>query len=115
MGVSKDLVAASAPPIVLAVLSQGEDYGYSILRRIADASGGNLEWSEGMMYPLLHRLERLGLFTSRWGTGDGARRRKYYSITDLGRGELAGQAVQWRIVLDTLHELSPRTADGGIA
>ena len=57
MQLPKDLVAASATPLILGVLSGGEDYGYSLLRRIAGASAGQLEWSEGMLYPLLHRLE----------------------------------------------------------
>jgi DNA-binding PadR family transcriptional regulator len=110
MRVSKDLVAASATPIVLGVLSAGEDYGYSLLRRIAEASGGALEWSEGMLYPLLHRLERQGLIASRWGEApEGGRRRKYYAITELGRAELAGQASQWRAVVDTLESILPGT------
>lgn len=108
MKLTKDLVAASATPIVLGVLATGEDYGYSILRRIAEASGGQLEWSEGMLYPLLHRLERQGLIAARWGEAPNGRRRKYYSITPDGTAELSGQAVQWRAVVDTLEGLLPR-------
>lgn len=110
MRLTKDLVAASATPMVLGVLAGGEDYGYSILRRISEASGGRLEWSEGMLYPLLHRLERQGLVDARWGEAPNGRRRKYYAITADGRAELAGQAAQWRTVVDTLEGLLPRTA-----
>ncbi len=108
MRLTKDLVAASATPIVLGVLATGEDYGYSILRKITDASGGQLEWSEGMLYPLLHRLERQGLVVARWGDALSGRRRKYYAITPAGRAELSGQAAQWRTVVDTLEGLLPR-------
>ena len=107
MKLSKDLVAASATPIVRGVLATGEDYGYSILRRMTDASGGRLEWSEGMLYPLLHRLEQQGLITARWGAAPNGRRRKYYAITPDGTAELGGQAAQWRAVVDTLEGLLP--------
>lgn len=107
MRLTKDLVAASATPIVLGVLSNGEDYGYSILRRITTASGGQLEWSEGMLYPLLHRLERQGFISARWGEAPNGRRRKYYAITADGQTELTGQAAQWRTVVDTLEGLLP--------
>ncbi len=107
MRLSKDLVAASATPIVLGVLSRGDDYGYSLLRRITNVSGGQLEWSEGMLYPLLHRLEQQGLIRARWGVSPEGRRRKYYAITASGRQELAGQASQWRVVTQTLGQLLP--------
>src|SRR4029453_13500746 len=57
--VTKDLVAASATPMVLGILAEGDSYGYAILRRINELSGGELDWTEGLLYPLLHRLERL--------------------------------------------------------
>lgn len=91
MNLTKDLVAASATPIILGVLTAGEDYGYSILRRITEASAGRIEWSEGMLYPLLHRLEHQGLITARWGEATLGRRRKYYSITPQGTAELTGR------------------------
>ena len=56
MRIDKDLVAASATPLVLAILADGESYGYAILKRVRELSGGELEWTDGMLYPLLHRL-----------------------------------------------------------
>ena len=61
MDINKDLVAASATPLVLAILAERDSYGYAILKRVSELSGGRLEWSDGMLYPVLHRLERLGL------------------------------------------------------
>ena len=66
MRIGKDLVAAAATPMVLGILAEGESYGYAILQRVSELSGGELEWSDGMLYPLLHRLERLGHVESAW-------------------------------------------------
>ena len=101
MQVTKDLVAASATPMVLGILVRGESYGYAILKQINEMSGGELAWTEGLLYPLLHRLERLGHIESSWHTPEG-RRRKYYRITDQGRAELAEQRRQWAAVVNTL-------------
>lgn len=105
MEIGKDLVAASSAPLVLAILAEGDDYGYAILQRIARVSSGRLEWSEGLLYPLLHRLERLGHVESSWVAVDGARRRKYYRLTTAGRQALAEHRAQWDAVTDTLGRL----------
>jgi DNA-binding PadR family transcriptional regulator len=103
--VAKDLVAASATPMVLGILAEGASYGYAILRRINELSGGELDWTEGLLYPLLHRLERLGYAESSWQSVAGERRRKYYRITDKGLAELAEQRRQWGTVTDALKEI----------
>ncbi|WP_294180234.1 PadR family transcriptional regulator [uncultured Schumannella sp.] len=95
MRIDKDLVAAIATPLVLAILSEGENYGYAILRRVTELSGGELEWTDGMLYPLLHRLHRLGYVTTEWRSSDEGRRRKYYAITPDGRRALGEQRSQW--------------------
>ena len=80
MNIDKDLVAASATPLVLAILAEGESYGYAILKRVREISGGDLEWTDGMLYPLLHRLDRLGFVTTEWRPHEGRSRR--ISITN---------------------------------
>ncbi|MFF7446633.1 MULTISPECIES: helix-turn-helix transcriptional regulator [unclassified Streptomyces] len=105
MKVTKDLVAASATPMVLGILAEGESYGYAILRRINQLSGGELDWTEGLLYPLLHRLERLGHVESSWQSVTGERRRKYYRVTDSGLAELAEQRRQWDTVVDALRKV----------
>jgi PadR family transcriptional regulator, regulatory protein PadR len=102
MNINKDLVAASATPLVLAILAEDESYGYSILKRVRELSGGDLEWTDGMLYPLLHRLLRLGYVTTEWRTPTGGRRRRYYAITDDGRATLAEQQRQWVTVTRAL-------------
>jgi PadR family transcriptional regulator PadR len=103
MELGKDLVAASATPLVLAILLEGDSYGYAIIKRVAALSGGHLQWTDGMLYPVLHRLERQGLVSTRWGTSETGRRRKYYRITRPGRLQLAAQQQQWRVVDETLR------------
>ena len=84
--INKDLIAASSTPIVLAILAEEDSYGYAILRRVRELSGGRMEWTDGMLYPVLHRLERLGLVEARWEVAGSRRRRKYYGITSRGTG-----------------------------
>ncbi|MEP7216895.1 MAG: PadR family transcriptional regulator [Anaerolineaceae bacterium] len=101
--IAKDLVAASAMPLVLAILDEGESYGYAILKRIDDLSGGEMEWTDGMLYPLLHRLDRLGYVEARWDSPPGGRRRRYYCITPGGRVALSEQRRQWQVVSGALQ------------
>jgi PadR family transcriptional regulator PadR len=107
MHIDKDLVAASATPLVLAILAEGESYGYAVLKRVRALSGGELEWTDGMLYPLLHRLSRLGYVTTEWRTPPEGRRRKYYAITDGGRAALADQHRQWLTVTRALNDVWP--------
>src|SRR5688572_17330417 len=100
---SKDLVAASSRPLVLAVLAKAENYGYALLREVESLSGGALTWREGMLYPVLHRLEREGLVESTWKTADSGKRRKYYAITDSGLRALEGERAAWEAVNATLR------------
>jgi PadR family transcriptional regulator PadR len=102
MDVGKDLVAASATPLVLAILAEGDSYGYAIIKRVAELSGGRMQWTDGMLYPVLHRLERQGFVAAKWSTSETGRKRKYYRITKEGRAELAAQRQQWKAVDGTL-------------
>jgi PadR family transcriptional regulator PadR len=107
MRIDKDLVAASATPLVLAILAEDESYGYAILKRVRALSAGELEWTDGMLYPLLHRLHRLGYVTTEWRTPPEGRRRKYYVITDDGRAALADQRLQWATITRALNDVWP--------
>lgn len=102
MNINKDLIAASSTPIVLAILAEGDSYGYAILKRVQDLSGGRMEWTDGMLYPVLHRLERLGHVKARWGVSETGRRRKYYRLTPQGVAQLKEERLQWQAVQATL-------------
>jgi DNA-binding PadR family transcriptional regulator len=103
--IDKDLVAASATPLVLAILAEGESYGYAILRRVRELSDGDLEWTDGMLYPLLQRLHRLEYVTAEWRTPPEGRRRRYYAMTDVGHAALADHQRQWLVVTRTLGDV----------
>ncbi|MFV0634497.1 PadR family transcriptional regulator [Demequina sp.] len=109
MDIPKDLVAASAAPLVLSILAEGDSYGYAIIKRVGELSGGDLEWTDGLLYPLLHRLERQGLVDSRWGASDTGRRRKYYSLTPQGDTAITQHRAQWAAVSAALEAAWDRT------
>ena len=123
MHIDKDLVAASATPLVLGILADGESYGYAIVKRVNELSDGQMQWTDGMLYPLLHRLERLGHVEASWGVSDVGRRRKHYAITPAGREALAERQAQWGVVADALQKVwsdardtqAPRTVAEGWA
>ena len=95
MATSKDLIAASATPLVLSILSHGDSYGYEIIQKVRDLSDGEMQWKDGMLYPILHRLEEKGFIKSYWGTADSGRRRKYYRLQKRGSQELREQRRSW--------------------
>ena len=103
VAINKDLTAAASTPLVLAILSEGDSYGYAILQRVREVSLGQMEWTDGMLYPVLHRLERLGFIEARWEQAETGRKRKYYRVTDAGRAQLAEERRQWQAVDDALR------------
>ncbi len=102
MEFSKDLVAASSIPLILSILQKDASYGYAILKTVAKISNNSLEWSDGMLYPVLHRLENQALIESFWKTANNGRNRKYYKITEQGINHLEEQKEQWQVIYHTL-------------
>jgi len=107
MEIGKDLTAASSTPMVLAILAEGDSYGYAILQRVRELSTGRMGWTDGMLYPVLHRLERLGFIAARWEVAESGRRRKYYRITHQGRAQLMEERRQWQAVDAALRCIWP--------
>lgn len=104
MNISKDLMAASAIPLILAILKKEDSYGYQMIKEVKILSANDLEWSEGMLYPVLHRLEEKELIESYWQTQTGKRKRKYYRITQNGLAELEAQKKQWQVIQQALNK-----------
>jgi PadR family transcriptional regulator, regulatory protein PadR len=102
---TKDLVAASVRPLLLSILADGESYGYELLQRVRELSEGGIEWSDGMLYPVLHRLQREGLIQSEWKASETGRERKYYSLSHAGRKALLKEREQWLTVHNSLCKL----------
>ncbi|ELR71529.1 Transcriptional regulator, PadR family [Fulvivirga imtechensis AK7] len=111
--ISKNLTAATTRPIILSILKQGSSYGYLIIKKIKEMSGGRMEFSDGMLYPVLHRLEKDGLIQSNWTVSDDTRPRKYYEITEAGKQALIEEKEQWQqvhAVLEKLWNVKPSTS-----
>ena len=105
---TKELVAASTVPLVLSVLTEGESYGYALIQRVRELSGGQIEWTEGMLYPVLHWMEKEGLIESQWREAETGRKRKYYRLRKAGRKALQAEKTQWLTVHETLTRLWKR-------
>ena len=105
MKLEKDLVAASSVPLILSILSESDSYGYAIIQRVKELSGGKIEWTDGMLYPVLHRLEAQGAIRARWKVAESGRRRKYYAINREGRKTLEEHKAQWQIVHGALASI----------
>ncbi len=104
--ISKTLMAASTRPVILAILSRDKDYGYSIIQKVKAASDGGIEWSDGMLYPVLQRMEMDRLISSEWIAVDNGRPRHYYHITELGRQALAVEMTSWQKILNAMVHFS---------
>jgi len=102
---SRELTAASTKPIVLGILAQGESYGYDIIQQVKTLSGDQIQWAEGALYPVLHRLERQGLIESFWRVSEQGRKRKYYRPTRDGRRAFAQEHMQWQLATQMLSQL----------
>lgn len=103
--ISKELVGASAIPIILSILDKNESYGYEIMQSVKELSGNRIEWKEGSLYPVLHKLEKNGLIKSLWKMAENGRHRKYYAINKKGRKALQDEIDNWTLVHNMLTEL----------
>jgi PadR family transcriptional regulator len=110
--ISKALTGASTKPIILAILKRGESYGYEIIQQVKDFTGGELDWSEPMLYPFLKRLERDGLIKSQWRLSAVGPLRKYYRLTKQGLAELESEKSQWLKVHSALTALWEPLGEG---
>ena len=104
--ISKELTAASSIPIILSIVNQGETYGYEIIRKVALLSEGEVQWTDGMLYPVLHKLENKGFIKAEWRIApETNRKRKYYSITNKGKKQLQSVQNQWQTMNELVSKL----------
>jgi PadR family transcriptional regulator, regulatory protein PadR len=103
--VAKELVAASTEPLILSLLSRGESYGYALSQEVRRLSGDRIEWTDGMLYPVLHRMEENGWIKSRWVEIENGRKRKYYSLKKAGLRTLQEKREQWTLVSSVFRGL----------
>jgi len=103
--ISKELVGASAIPIILSILDKSESYGYEIMQSVKELSDNRIEWKEGSLYPVLHKLEKNGLIKSLWKMAENGRHRKYYAINKKGRKALQDEIDNWNLVHNMLSDM----------
>ncbi len=106
---TKELAAASTVPLVLSVLTEGENYGYALIQRVRELSGGKIEWTEGMLYPVLHWMEKEAMIESEWRAAETGRKRKYYRLRKEGRKALQEEKLRWLTVHETMAKLWKQT------
>ena len=90
-----ELMKGAMTYLVLAILRDGEQYGYQIAVHIGERSGGTFAPSEGSLYPALQRLEHRGDIASEWRSTENNRRARYYTITRQGRRALGQEVDRW--------------------
>ncbi len=111
MKINKDLTAAAAGPLVLKILKKEESYGYDIMKTVHLLSENRWEWTEGMLYPILHRLEKQGYTESFWKAAPTGRKRKYYRITVAGNEALDELDRQWDLISGIYDKASENMED----
>ena len=102
----------STEALILSLLAERPMYGYLLAQELERRSEGYFDMQEGLLYPALHRMEKDGLLTGEWRTVAGARRRKYYLITDRGREVLDALVAEWATFTEKLMRLIGGPGDG---
>lgn len=90
-----ELLKGTLDVLLLKALVWGPLHGYAVARWVEDATSGTLQVEEGALYHALHRLEKASAVTSEWGLSESNRRAKYYTLTPLGRAQLAAKTETW--------------------
>lgn len=95
MSKPSDLVQGTLDLLLLKILALEPLHGWAISQRLKQISGDVLQVSDGSLYPALHKLEQEGWITAEWKTSELGRRAKFYSLTRLGRRQLARESANW--------------------
>lgn len=103
MKIEKSLLSGSTPMLVLSLLKDGDKYGYEMADELARRSDHTLELKEGTLYPLLHTLEKNGMVKSYTKEGPGGRERRYYQLTEDGRGQLEHKTAEWKLFSEKVN------------
>ncbi|AFC30419.1 PadR-like family transcriptional regulator [Paenibacillus mucilaginosus 3016] len=94
--VNKELLKGSTATLILSLLAEQDLYGYELIKELEHRSGGTFALKEGTLYPILHQMESQMWVEAYWREV-GGRRRKYYGITDQGRGQLKEKKAEWSL------------------
>lgn len=103
MKIEKSLLSGSTPLLVLALLKDGDKYGYEMIEELAKRSDDTFELKEGTLYPLLHAMEKEGLIRSYSKTAPSGRERKYYCLTPAGSQRLDYKEKEWELFSEKVN------------
>lgn len=95
MSITSDLIRGNTETIILSSLIKGDTYGYEINKNIKEKTNNEYELKEATLYSAFRRLEDGGMITSYWGNENKGARRRYYSITPLGKSTYEKNKVDW--------------------
>jgi len=96
-GYDSDLLRGNTDSLLLFLIDEsGETYGYRLIKEIEERSGGYFKFREGTVYPALRKLEADGLVRGEWKKLPNGQERRYYAITEAGRGLLAKKLDMWQ-------------------
>jgi DNA-binding PadR family transcriptional regulator len=104
-GITNELLGATASSMVLAILKEGDSYGYEIVHKMKELTEGQLKWQEATIYPILKQLENEGMIRSYWQINPGERARKYYSLEQEGVKKLHENRKEWNLAQILLGKL----------
>ncbi|MCX6326280.1 MAG: PadR family transcriptional regulator [Bacteroidia bacterium] len=103
--ISKELIGASAAPIILSVLKNGDNYGYEIVMKVKELTNDEIKWKEASIYPVLKKMESRGYIKSYWKVQENERPRKYYTILAEGEKQFEHDMHKWEMVYSLFGKL----------
>ena len=104
-----ELTKGTLALVILSLLKREPMYGYAIVATVRECTDGTFEWTEGSLYPCLHKLESGGFVRSKWDGEAGGRRRKYYHITRAGEELLAEKTASWLMLSKAISQVMEKT------
>jgi PadR family transcriptional regulator PadR len=105
MSITSDIIRGHTETIILANLCEKDSYGYEINKAIQEKTNNQYELKEATLYSAFRRLEQASLISSYWGDETTGARRRYYSITTLGRVAFEQNKNDWneaKLLIDKL-------------
>lgn len=105
MPIEKSLLTGSTTILILKLLEEKDMYGYEMIATLAQRSNHAFDMKAGTLYPLLHNLEKAGFVTSYEETAENDRTRKYYHLTEGGKGALQTKTQEWYAYADAVHRV----------
>ena len=114
MKIDKSLLSGSTPLLILALLKDGDKYGYEMIAELDSRSDHTFSLKEGTLYPLLHTMEKSGWIRSYIKDSPSGRERKYYHLTHSGREQLEYKEKEWQLFSQKVNAVLRSTCPIGI-